>query len=123
MKKLILILVCLLFANTAIAKEIYILYEQSTGYIVSSGKIDRDWDSNHRDGSTASEFIERKLNEGFAVLYCPNQKLPKRSQHKIVNGEIVALTEEDKAARKAARPKTPVELLEERIRILEEMLE
>ena len=123
MKKVILALIFLLFASTALAKEVWILYETPTGYIISAGRVDREWDSKHRDGSTISEFIERKVNEGFAVLYCPNHKLPRRNKHKIVNGEIVALTEEDKAARKAARPKTPLQLLEERIRILEEMLE
>ncbi|GAG53684.1 unnamed protein product, partial [marine sediment metagenome] len=97
MKKFILIVIFLLFASTAVAKEIWILHETLTGYIVSSGRIDREWDSKNRDGSTISEWIERQLNEGFVVVYLPNQKLPKPKKHKIVDGEIVDLTPEDKA--------------------------
>lgn len=120
MKKFILIAVFLLFASTALGAEIFILYEKSTGYIITTGRIDREWDSKNRDGSTITEYIERKLSEGLAVLYFPEQKLPNPKKDKVADGKIVELTKQEKEAIEAAKPKSELDRLKERLLILEE---
>ena len=80
-------------------KEIYIIYGKTTGLIEGTGRLDRQWDKNHKDGSTASELIEKLLrdNSDLKVVYLPNQKLPDHSQYKVSkNGTVVEMTDQEK---------------------------
>lgn len=103
-------------------REIFVIYDKATGFIDGgSGRIDREWDAAHKDGSTMSEripdIVAKKPNR--AVIYFPERQLPEPDKHKIANGKIVKLTSTDIAAMEAAKPKTEIEMLEERIAALE----
>jgi len=71
--------------------EVFILYNKNTGFIKSSGRVDKEWDSEHIDDSTVAEYTKRKLTEDSAlsVIYFPEQNLPDSETHKIENGQIV----------------------------------
>ena len=119
MKKLILILIFLLVASPALAIEVFVLYEKPTGYIVTIGRVNSEWDAKNRDGSTISEFIEEQVAQGLAVVFLPGHKLPDHKKYKVVDGKIVELTKQDKAAIEAKKPKSKVDLLAERVQTLE----
>ena len=71
-------------------KEIFVLYD-SAGEIKSAGRIDLDWCDANRDGSTAFEYIKRKIAEdpNLYVLYLPEQDLPDPIKQKVENGKII----------------------------------
>lgn len=101
-------------------REIYIIYNKKTGYIEDGGgRIDRT-----KPGKMMNIAIPRILSEGpdREVLYLPNQSLPNSEKHKIKDGKIVKLTQEDKAAIEVARPRTEIELLEDRVSSLEALI-
>lgn len=101
-------------------REIYIIYNTKTGYIEDGGgRIDRT-----KPGKMMNIAIPRILNEGpdREILYLPHQCLPNADKHKIKDGKIVKLTEQDKQAIEAAKPKTEFELLKERVSALEAFL-
>ena len=109
-------------------KEIFVIYNEGIvlpddGYPLDggSGRIDRAWDSENADGSTVSEGIVRVLarKSGRKVVYFNNRDLPVVKKHKIKDGEIVDLTEDDLAAIEAAKPKSEIDLLKERLAALE----
>lgn len=103
-------------------QEIYVIYNKKTGFINGgTGKIDREWDEGHKDGSTKLERIPHVLakNADRKVIYLPDQDVPDPKKHKIKNGKIVELTEQDKQAIEAAKPKSQIELLKKRITALE----
>ena len=103
-------------------KEIFVIYDSTTGFLEGgSGKIDREWDAKNADGSTVSERIPKILakNPNREVIYLPYQKLPDRYEHKISKGKIVKLTVANKKVIKAAEPKSKIELLDERVTVLE----
>lgn len=79
-----------IFATSAFGLEIYII-SKTSGEIISSGRLDKDWDDTHRDGSTALERIEKQLAEdsNLKVYYFPNQSLPNPEIQKIENDRIV----------------------------------
>ncbi len=80
------------------AKEIFVIYNKNTGFIDGgSGKIKRKWDDLNKDGSTMSERIPEILakDPDREVVYLQNQILPDPDKHKIVNVEIVELTESE----------------------------
>ena len=101
-------------------KEIFVIYDES-GFITSCGKVDKEQDNDKRDGSTKTEYVERKLleNPSLGVLYSSDGDLPDLEKHKIVDGEISNLTAEDLAAIEATKPKSEIDLLKERIEALE----
>jgi hypothetical protein len=103
-------------------KEIFVIYNKDTGFIGGgAGRVDRQWDEAHKDGSTMSERIPQILakNSDRKVIYLPNQSLPDPEKHKIKNGKIAKLTKKDKEDIEAAKPKSEIELLKERITALE----
>ena len=100
-------------------KEIFVIYNKDTGFIDGgAGRVDR---STTPDGSTMAERIPGILakDPNRKVVYLPNGKLPDSEKHKVIEGEIVDLTEDDLAAIKAATPKSEIDLLKERIEALE----
>lgn len=93
-------------------KEIFVIYNKDTGFIHGgSGRIDRVRDAEHLDGSTISEFIQQILakDPDRKVIYLPDQDLPSAAKHKIIDGKIVDLTDEDK------QPEIEAKLIEEKI--------
>lgn len=103
-------------------KKIFVIYNKNTGFIDGgAGRIDKEWDQAHKDGSTISERIPKVLAEKAdrKVIYLPNQKVPDPEKHKIKNGKIVELTKQDKQDIEAAKPKSEIELLKERVTALE----
>lgn len=82
------------------AKEIFVIYNKNTGFIESSGKIDRDWDLVNADGSTMLEHIPRILakDPDLKAAYLPLQQLPDNTKYKIDGGNIVQLTGTEKTA-------------------------
>lgn len=104
-------------------KEIYVIYNNNTGFIGGAGIIDRKWDEANADGSTASERIQFVLTKysDRKVIYLPLQKVPDPQEHKIKDGKIVKLTIANKKTIENARPKTEIELLKERVEKLESL--
>lgn len=106
--------------------EIFIVYGRATGFIKSSGRIDRESDEDNRDGSTVLEYVERKLtNPELTVVYLPDQELPDSGKRKIVDGEIVEMSIEDQLTvleTQTPSLKTTVEKLEMRVTELEETI-
>ena len=101
------------------------IYNKKTGFISSgAGRLNRSWDEVHKDGSTVLERISDTLSEDSSqrVIYLPDQDLPDPARHKIKDGKIVNLTEADKRNIEAARPKSEIELLKERMDKLEKRL-
>lgn len=100
-------------------KEIFIVYELSTGFIKSTGVIDKEKDVEKRknnDESTMSEYIENKLlNElGLKVRYYENQRLPNSNEMKIGNsGKITKLNQADKDKIASNAPKSIIQRIEE----------
>ncbi len=120
MKKITLIVVALifLFSVPVLAKqEVFVLYD-ATGQITGSARIDRS-SPLPRDGSTMAEYIERKVSEGQSALYLKNGKLPDFKKQKVSARVMVDMTAQEIADKEAARPKSKIELLEERITVLE----
>ena len=77
------------------ALEIFVIYNKNTGLIDGgTGRVDRNAEP---DGSTMAERIPEILAKDLnkEVLYLPNQDLPDPKKHKVVDGEIVDLTEDD----------------------------
>lgn len=122
MKNFIIILIVLLFIVVPVSakQEVYVLYDSITGRISGgTGRVNRIKDETRRDGSTVLEYIERKMAEGKSVLYLPNSKLPDPEKQKVSAGKVVDMTVQEIVDREAARPKTKLQLLEERIEALE----
>lgn len=106
-------------------KKIFVIYNKDTGFVDGgAGRIDKEWDKAHKDGSTMSERIPKILakNPDRKVIYLPDQNVPDPEKYKIKEGKIVELTEDDKQAIEATKPKSEIELLKERIAALEEKL-
>lgn len=104
------------------AKEIFVIYNKNTGFIDGgAGRIDRIWDAANADGSTISENILVILGKDpdRRVIYFSDQILPNPANHKIVAQEIIDLTDLDKQAIEDAKPKSDIELLQERVDALE----
>ena len=101
--------------------EIFVISYKTTGFIKSTGIIDREWDSANLDGSTISEKIESMLLEDskLVVEYLADQKLPDEEKDKMEDKKIVSLTEADKQKIKDEKPKSRLELLEARVTALE----
>ena len=77
-------------------KEIFVIYNKITGLIKSSGRIDREWDSNNLDGSTVTEYIGKKVADtNLEVLYLSNQILPDREKYKVDRDGLVEMTAEE----------------------------
>ncbi len=95
--------------------EIYVIYDKDSGFYYESGRIDRERDLDYL------EALNRKAVEypKGAIIFLPDQNLPESERHKVKNGKIVELTKKDKVAIEAARPKSEIELLKERITLLE----
>ena len=72
-------------------QEVFVLYNQASGEIKSSGRLDRNWCEANRDGSTTLEFIERKLatDASLAVLYMLNGDLPDAGKYMGSKGSII----------------------------------
>ena len=109
-------------------KEIFVIYNSECelpdgGYPIDggAGRINTEWDKTHKDGSTMSERIPKIIGKkpNRKVIYLPNQDLPNSEKHKIKDGKIAELTEKDKQTIEATKPKSEIELLKERIEILE----
>ena len=103
-------------------EQIYVIYNKISGFIDGgAGRIDREWDEAHKDGSTMSERIPKILakNPDRKVIYLPDQDVLDPEKHKIKDGKIVELTKQDRKAIEAAKPKSEIELLKERLAILE----
>ena len=103
-------------------QEIFVIYNKHTGFIDGgTGLIDREWDEAHKDGSTISERIPKILakDPNRKVIYLLNQRVPDSEQYKIKNRKVVELTETDKEDIEAAKPKSEIELLKERVAVLE----
>ena len=99
--------------------EVFVIYNKNTGLIDGgAGRVDR---SATPDGSTMAERIPLILAKSpdREVVYLPNGKLPDSKKHKIVGGQVVDLTEDDLAAIEAAKPKSELDLLKERLAALE----
>lgn len=97
--------------------EIFIIYNKITGFIDGgAGKIDREWDADNADGSTISERIPDILakDPNRKVIYLPLQTLPNSMKHKIINGEIVDLTEAETLELK--QPEIDEQLIRDKIR-------
>ena len=78
--------------------EMFVIYNKNTGLIDGGcGRVDREWDAAHKDGSTTSEGIERILakDPDRAVIFLPNGDLPDPKKHKVVDGEIVEISKEE----------------------------
>lgn len=100
-------------------KEIFVIYNKNTGRIDGGvGKIDRDWDAAHADGSTMLERIPYILakDPDREVVYLPLQKLPDSETHKIENDEIVPLTSTELIADNLGRDQKT--LIEQEVRKL-----
>lgn len=98
-------------------KEIFIIYNKTTGFIDGgAGKIDRERDLANVDGSTMLERIPLILAKDInrEVVYLPLQTLPDPNKHKIINGEIIDLTEAEKLELK--QPELDEELIQKKIR-------
>jgi len=105
-----------------IKMEIFVIYNKTSGYLDGgAGRINQEWDATHKDGSTVSESILRILakDPNRAVVYLPNQTLPDPEKHKIKDGKIVELTKDDQTAIEAAKPKSELDKLTERVAVLE----
>jgi len=103
--------------------EIFVIYNKLTGYIDGgAGRVNRERDRNISDGSSTSNGIARILakDPDRAVVYLPKQALPDPEKYKMKDGKIVDLSGGDQATREAAKPKSEVELLKERIKVLED---
>lgn len=103
-------------------KEIFVIYNKTTGFIEGGcGKIDRKKDAVSKDGSTMTERIPLILakNPKREVIYLPNQSLPDPSKHKIVDGNIIDLTEKDKQTIEDTKPRSEIEKLTKRIEKIE----
>ena len=87
-------------------QEIYVFYDEK-GIIKSTGYINRVYDSMcfNDDGSTLTEFITRQLVEkpNLSVLYTEDRMIPNATTHKVMNGELVPLTDADYAAIEAEK--------------------
>ena len=112
-------------------REIFVIYNSGIdlpdgGHPIDggAGRIDRKWDKAHKDGSTMGERIPEVLAKKLSrkVVYLPDQDLPDPERHKIKDGKKAELTEQDREAIKAVRPKSEVELLKQRIKALEDQL-
>jgi hypothetical protein len=106
-------------------KEIFVIYNKNTGFIVGgTGRVDKEWDDMHKDGSTISERITQILaeNSNNEVIYLPNQSLPDPERHKIEDNKIVELTPQEKIDLQANKPKSELELLKERVSAIEKQL-
>lgn len=125
--------------NVIDMKEIFIIHDETTGYIDGGvGRINRQWDEQHKDGSTMLERIPKIVakKEGRTVSYLPEKDLPNPNEHKVSvvdfsssifsaafrSLDIIPLTEEDKAAIETAKPKSEIEKLKERVAELENLL-
>ncbi|MCK5604801.1 hypothetical protein KAR91_23125 [Candidatus Pacearchaeota archaeon] len=100
-------------------REIFVIYIRGTGFIDGgAGGVNRDAKP---DGSTVYEKIPGILAKDSRreVIYLPNQPVPDPGKVKVKNGKLVKLTNQDKEDIEAARPKSKIELLEERIAALE----
>lgn len=103
-------------------KEMFIIYNKITGLLDGgAGRIDREWEAKNADGSTMSERIPEILakDSNREVVYLSDQILPDPEQHKIQNGKIIKLTDADKETIRKAAPKSEIELLKERVSVLE----
>ena len=109
-------------------KELYVIYNSQVelpdgGHPIDGGaaKIDREWDEAHKDGSTQSERIPLilKKKEGRKVDYLPKQTVPDSEKYKFKDGKIVEMTEADIQVMEAAKPKSEIEVLKERVAKLE----
>jgi len=103
--------------------EIFVIYNKLTGYIDGgAGRVNRERDRNISDGSSTSNGIARILakDPDRAVVYLPKQALPDPEKYKIKNGKIIELTKDDLTTIEAVKPKSEIELLEERIKVLED---
>lgn len=112
-------------------KEIFVIYNETNelpkgGYLIDGGAgiITREWDEAHKDGSTMTERIPEILAKkpGRKVIYFTNQDVPSPEKHKIKNRKIAELKEEDKQFIASSKPKSEIELLQERVTVLEEKL-
>ena len=103
--------------------EIFVIYDRTTGFIEGgAGRIDRDAES---DGSTMAERIPDilKKNPNRTVIYLPDQDLPDPNIHRIDKGKIVKMTKANQEERLKGFPKSQRQLLEERVKALEDQLE
>ena len=96
--------------------EVFVIYNKTTGFIDGgTGRVNRE---KNPDGSKA--LIDDLLSRGDRdVLYLPNQPLPNPEKQKVEGGKIADLTPDDLVAIEAAKPKTEIELLKDRIAALE----
>lgn len=102
--------------------EVFVIYNKNSGFIDGgAGRVDRDAKP---DGSTIAERIPKILakDSDREVVYLPNQILPDPEKHKILNGKIVEMDKNDLSAFEAAKPKSEIELLRERVQVLESQL-
>lgn len=112
-------------------REIFVIYNSAIklpggGHPIDggAGRIDREWDETHKDGSTMSDRIVQILAKKprREVIYLPNGDLPNPDTDKINGKAAVPATERDREAIQALRPKFKIQLLEERIAALEAQL-
>jgi hypothetical protein len=105
--------------------EFYVLYSKTTGFIDSCGVIDREKEAkmDKDDPSTMSKGVEYAMakNADLDLVYMPFKRIPMEwiDENKVVNGKIVPMTAQDTADKLAMKPKSEVELLKERIAVLE----
>lgn len=78
-------------------REVFIIYEKDSGNIKLASRLDKEHDKKHKNGSTATEQIERILskNPHYDVLYMPDQVLPDIQTYKIQNNKIVKKTQKE----------------------------
>ena len=100
-------------------KEIFVIYNKNSGFIDGGcGRVER---KAKPDGSTMAERIPEILAKNLdrEVVYLPNQSLPDPEKHKISNGKIVEMNKGDLVNFEATKPKSEIELLRERVQVLE----
>jgi len=106
-------------------EEAYVIYNKTTGFIEGgSGYVDREKDDANADGTTVSERIIKILakDPNREVVYLPVQHLPRASTHRIDKGKIVKMTKANQEERLKGFPKSQRQLLEERVKALEDAL-
>lgn len=103
-------------------KEIFVIYNKNTGFIDGgSGRIDRAWEEQHKDGSTILERIPEILakDSNREVIYLPNQNVPYPEEFMVKSGKLKKMNASEKASYQAFLPKPKFQELEERIATLE----
>ena len=85
--------------------EVYIIYNKTTGRIIRSGRFNRTREllsKNFKDDDYSAiieVILEAKKDQNIGAIYLPNSSwfplLPSSELHKVVDGEVMSLSEQE----------------------------